>query len=383
MRKFAVPLMLFLLLVPLVSGATLNCSDKVHGNEVICHLEGSGKGRLYLRSVDGVSSGGYTIIITDATGRERISSSQEQETFVLPANITFYPENILNDVIDGYLTFQPYWVVLNKWHSFVFEFQENDGISGTFKVELYLEGKPEWGEVKEDFMASLLASLVVGLVVLAGFGLICLLKNRGPGLRGTMFALAFGVFSLFFTLNFLGPALFTFLYYNFGSGTGLWGDVMFGWGIWVLSVMLSVYLTVYLLITPELEALAYSKPLKALKNQKLGLCSGLGWIPFMMVAYLQINSTPLIIGLVAVSVVLGMFSQDIPERIKPEGVLFINLTLVGVLWFALRPDLPFLGILVILFMLVYSIQRKCLSKFALEKERLVREVENRVKMIGG
>lgn len=375
-----------LLFLPLVTGATMKCPSKAPADKVVCRLEGNGTGKLYLNSVDGIPPRGYLITIEDSKGYKH-SINYEWDTFELPANISFSPQGILGRVKDYYFDFVPDWVLLNKEHTFTFVFIGENGTQKMFDVRVYVEGKPDWAGFKKDLKAFTLVFVVLWVVFSLVSGIVWLVDKRrsshpiafrmvpitGAWIAGTAFGLYISQ-----------PFVFGLPYYYFGSGSNLWGDIVIGWGLWALMISILFYLGNYLWIPIHLERTAYKKPLSELKKRKLAACSGLTWsiIPLVLVSG-ALDSKVGGLLIMSLGVVLMMVTHYILETLKPEGVLFINLTIAGFLVLKYHPDPAFVVILVVLLFMVYIIQKKCFNRFTREKERLIAEVEERVAKIKG
>jgi len=375
-----------LLFLPLVAGATLKCPAKAPANKVVCGLEGNGTGKLYLKSVDGIHPRRYLITINDSKGYKS-SAENYHDTFKLPANVSFQPSEIVNDLLDDYFYYHPAWIVLNKEHTFTFALVMENGAHETFNAPIYLEGRPDWHGFKETLKDGFVASLLLWLILVAILGMVWLVirRHRGynPDFKSVLLFSA-GIPLLLFELYFLGPALFGIIYYYWGSGAKLLGDVVFGGAIWALLMSLTVYVLMYFLIPTQLGRVAYLQPLAKLKKQKLMFCSGLAWIPVPVVLYIGIiYPNDKSFALISLIWVFAILTHYILERIKPEGILFINLTIAGFLALTSHPDVAFLIVLVVLFFMVYPTQRKCFNRFNEEKERLIVEIEEKVRRIEG
>jgi len=375
---------MFVLLLPLAAAETITCPAKSPPGEVTCTLNGHGTGRLYLKSTDGMEPVNYVIWINGSNGN-RYSTESTQQTFELPANLTFYPMNVLGEILDESLHSIPSWVLLNKEHTFTFELVRGNGTRETLKAKLYIVGKPNWKVVLNDMEGSSIASLILGFIIFTIFGLVQLLKrHRTRHPSSFRFALIIGawVFLLSFTIYSLAPLTSGVLYYYLGSGPNLWGDIVIGWAIWALMISLESYLIMYLLIRVQLESAAYSQPLHRIKKQRLTACSGLAWLVFPLIPAFHVSSDVWILAAMVLAAIFMMFTHPILKRIKPEGVLFINLSVAGFLAVKCHPDVGMVASLVAFLPLICVIQKKCLRRFSTERERVIREVESRVEQIG-
>jgi len=380
-RGIVAVIVLVILFLPLVAGATLECPSKAPADNVVCRLEGNGTGKLYLKSVDGIPPRAYLITIRDPKGFKH-SLNDRWETFELPANVSFSPDGILGRIKDSYFAFVPDWVLFNKEHTFTFVFIEKSGTRENFHVKIYVEGKPNWAELKDNLIVSFIASFLTGFVALG----LLLLATWGGKHENKFLTCKFAVLSglllilVMVEFYFLGPNTFGLLYYYFGTGKSLYGDIVFGLSIWIVLILVTILLWGYYIIPLQLSSVAYNKSLSELKHQRTYPLFGLSWalFPFLLIYPLSKLETLLLI--------VGFFilvTRPALSEVRLELVLFINLAIAGFLAFKYRPDFAFVALLVILLFVVYVIQKKCLKRFTTEKERLIAEIEGRVAKIEG
>ena len=386
-RSPFVVVILLLMFLPLVEGATLNCPAKAPAEKVVCRLEGNGTGKLYLESVDGIPPRGYLITIEDSKGFKH-SINDEWETFKLPANVSFSPYDILGGIRYHYFDFVPDWVLFNKEHTFTFVFIEKSGTQESFHVKVYVEEKPDWNSFKDDLKVFafvfvvfwVVSSLISGIVWLADkyVSLYPVMKFKTVPMIGAW------ITGIIVALYFSPVFVFGLPYYYFGSGPNLWGDIVIGWSLWAITISIIFYTGNYFLMLLHLERTAYQKPLPELKKRKLGGCSGLVWsLATLALVSGALDSTVGSLLMMSLGLVLMMVTHYILETIKAEGVLFVNLAIAGFLALKYRPDFTFVAFLVILLSVVYVMQKKCLKRFTREKERLIAEIEERVAKIKG
>jgi len=384
-RVISMIILVFLLILPLVTGATLKCPPKAPTHRVVCRFKGNGTGEIYLKSVDGLPPRAYLITIKNSGGYKH-SINDEWDTFKLPANVSFSPVSVLGRIKDYYFSFVPDWVLFNKEHTFTFVFIEENGTQKEFDVRVYLEGTSNWTEFKKDLEWMIISFLFTWFILSALFGVLWLFNRRltqrpvkfqiVPTTSGWIAAVIFGMYLSH-------PFIFGLPYY-FGGGSNLWGDIVTGWSIWALVMVVPFYIGNYLLIPIHLKSTAYHKPLPVLKKRKLAFCSGLVWIivPLLLISG-ALDSEIKSLLLMSFAGAFAVFTHHILKTLKPEGVLFINLSIVGFLTLKYHPDFVFVVLLVILLFVVYLLQRGCFIKFNEEKERLIGEIYEKVKLIQG
>ncbi|ACS33434.1 hypothetical protein [Thermococcus gammatolerans] len=385
-RSPFVVVILLLMLIPLVAGATLECPSKAPADKVICRLEGNGTGKLYLKSVDGVPAEDYTIII-EHNSRDVVSSSNFHDTFEFPAEVFLWANNALENIVGFYVGSIPSWLLMNKEHTFVFELVMENGSRETFEKKIFLVTNPNWGGLKEDLVDSLRGAFILWIILSVFWGIAEWWRSRDfmrfiEITRLSLSSTALLIVAMFSLFNFR-PVTFGIPYYYFGHEDKLWGDIVVWWGIWALTTLVPLYIFTYLRVAPDLRRMTHQELLSELRKQKLTDCSGLAWFiaPLALVSG-AIDSKIEILPLISLVVVLAMFTHYILETLlKPEGVLFINLVIAGFLALKYRPDFAFVALLVILLFAVYVIQKKCLKRFTTEKERLIAEIEERVAKI--
>ncbi|NJE55588.1 hypothetical protein [Thermococcus sp. 21S9] len=382
MKRGIVALIVSLLLfLPLVTGATMKCPSRAPADKVVCRLEGNGTGKLYLKSVDGIPPRGYLITIRDSKGYKH-SINDEWDTFELPANISFSIRWILSGIKDHYFDFVPDWVLFNKKHTFMFVFIGENGTQKTFDVRVYVEGKPNWAELEDNLIISLIASFLTGFVALG----LLLLATWGGKRKNKSLTYKFAVLSglllilLMAEFYFLGPNTFGLLYYYFGTGKSLYGDIVFGLSIWVVLILVTILLWGYYIIPLQLSSVAYNKSLSKLKHQRTYPLFGLSWalFPFLFIYPLSKLETLLLI--------VGFFilaTRPALSKVRLELVLLVNLAIAGFLMLKYRPDFAFVAFLIVLLFVMYFIQKKCFKRFTAEKERLIAEIEEKVAKIEG
>ncbi|GAB6135223.1 hypothetical protein [Thermococcus prieurii] len=381
-----VVLIIILVFPPLVAGATLKCPAKAPANGIVCRLEGNGRGKLYLKSVDGIPPRGYLITIKDSKGF-RYSINDRWETFELPANVSFSPDGILGRIKDNYFDFVPDWVLFNKEHTFTFVFIGENGTRESFHVKVYIEGKPNWNSFKDDLKAFVFLYVILWIIFSLVSGIVWLAdkrRNLYPLKAQMVLIMGAWIAGVAMALQFSQLFVFGLPYYYFGSGLKLWGDIVIGLNLWAITISIIFYTGNYFLMPLYLERMAYQKPLPELKKQTLGGCSGLVWslITLALVSG-ALDSRVGSLLLIFLGIALSMLTYYILKTLKPEGVLFTNLTIAGFPSLKYRPDFAFVVFLVVLLFVVYFIQKKCLKRFTTEKERLIAEIEERVAKIEG
>ncbi|WP_297536650.1 hypothetical protein [Thermococcus sp.] len=376
-----------LLFLPLVAGATLKCPAKAPAEKAVCRLEGNGTGKLYLKSVDGIPARGYTIILRHGH-HESVSTKYQHDPAKLPAEVIFWADNALKNVVDFYVGSTSDWLLLNREHTFVFELVMENGSKETFEKKIFLVSTPNWNDLREDLVDLLRGAFILWVILSVFWGIAEWWRNRDfmrfmEIARLSLSSTALLIVAMF-SLSDFRPITFGIPYYYFGTGDKLWGDIVVWWGIWALTTLIPLYSFVYLRVTPDLRHIAHQEFISKLKKQKLTDCSGLAWFiaPLALVSG-ALDSEIEVLLLMFLVIALAVFTHHILKTIKPEGVLFVNLAITGLLTLKYRPDFAFVVFLVVLLFVVYVIQKKCFKRFTTEKERLIAEIEERVAKIEG
>ncbi|WP_297521052.1 hypothetical protein [Thermococcus sp.] len=177
MRKAVAAILIMLLLVPAVAGATITCGNHVTapGLKLKCTLAGTGNEsfRLYLKSLNGVGMDSSNIEATGHTfgWNQTVRVNPGGAYLVAPFNFTVDLKSAMREFAGRtWLGSNHYWILYNKENVLTFEILGENGTVEEKNVTVYISGRVPYpwenGVLSGAFLALI---LVTGVFILFRF----------------------------------------------------------------------------------------------------------------------------------------------------------------------------------------------------------------------
>ncbi len=385
MKKLLLIFFMLLLLAPIASGATIDCPQRtnVDNGYLVCTINSSQRERVaaYVSSVNGVKlKPDEVTIYVEQNDESRFAWPGKPFWFTSPAALKLPLPDALSRITyeyEGPFMGDLEWMFLGKENVFTFTVLHENGSSENIAVRIFVNGRPRLGAIIRKYLENVFLMALLILVFIGGIGVaLYVLGRRGIELKLFVIASAVSITGFFIIMSYdiISGLLFHFL----GSGEHFKGDMAVGWGIGAILAMLLFYLSG--VHSYSVEMVAHKKPLRELKRLKLTFCSGLGWFPWILTMYPQrlVGEDAWIWMMVIAVFVVSFLGDWIIKTLRVEGIFVLNVLLAFVVGYLFRPDTSVLSVLPLTLGLLYLAQRRCVGKFRAEKEKGIKEIEERI-----